>query len=80
MIESESADYFKITVGAQNDYDQTDAQVEVSHSPDEDEDMIGLSMTLPSAKQFDSVHMTAEAAEKLRDALTAALEYREANR
>lgn len=79
-MDSESTDYFKITIQATDDNDDTPAELEVSHSPDEDENGpengIGLALTLPERKLFESVHLTPVEAERLRDALDAALAYR----
>ena len=72
-MDSESSDYFKVTIQATDDYDSTPAKLEISHSPDEEENGpengIGLALTLPERKRFESVHLTPAATERLRDAL-----------
>jgi hypothetical protein len=72
-VDSESSDYFKATVQAIDDYDSAPAELEISHSPDEEENGpengIGLAWTLPERKRFESVHLAPAATERLRDAL-----------
>ncbi|GLY54865.1 hypothetical protein [Lentzea sp. NBRC 102530] len=72
-MDSEASDYFKVTIQAIDDYDSAPAELEVSHSPDEEENGpengIGLAWTLPARKRFESVHLAPDATERLRDAL-----------
>lgn len=79
-MDSESPNYFKATIQAIDDSDDAPAGLEVSHSPNVDENGpengIGLALTLPERKLFESVHLTPAEAERLRDALDAALAYR----
>ncbi|MFD4677001.1 hypothetical protein ACFWNN_45310 [Lentzea sp. NPDC058450] len=79
-MDSEATEYFKVTVLVTDDDDQSPGELEVTHSPDEEENGpengIGLALTLTARKRFESVSLTPQAAERLRDALDAALAYR----